>query len=227
MCANYQLPLFPEMFRVHYEASPPEFDSKPDAYPGYSAPVLIRSAQHRDEKDTVRAVFGLIPHWAKDEKIVRSTYNARSESASAKPSFRTTWKDRHWCLVPAQAIYEPNYESGKPVRWRIFRKDEKPFAIAGMWATWRKGEELVRSFTMLTINADEHPLMRRFHSPTDEKRSVVLLGAENYDRWLDAEDGDEAMELLQPFDADQYTAEPAPLQRRSKAAQSEGGGGLL
>lgn len=36
------------------------------------------------------------------------------------------------------------------------------------------------SLSMLTVNADEHPLMRRFHKPGDEKRSVVVLDRADY-----------------------------------------------
>jgi len=39
---------------------------------------------------------------------------------------------------------------------------------------------------MLTINADEHPLMKQFHKPTDEKRMVVILPEDRYDEWLNA-----------------------------------------
>lgn len=37
------------------------------------------------------------------------------------------------CLIPVDHFYEPNYETGKAVRWRIHRKDGKPFALAGIW----------------------------------------------------------------------------------------------
>jgi hypothetical protein len=47
--------------------------------------------------------------------------------------------------------------------------------LAGPWAQLRSPEgETVHSFTMLTINADEHPFVRNFHKPQDEKRSVVI-----------------------------------------------------
>ena len=42
------------------------------------------------------------------------------------------------------------------------------------------------SFTMLTVNADAHPLMREFHKPEDEKRMVVVLPQAFYAEWLDA-----------------------------------------
>lgn len=39
---------------------------------------------------------------------------------------------------------------------------------------------------MLTINADDHPLMRQFHKPADEKRMVVVLPPERYQDCLEA-----------------------------------------
>ena len=32
--------------------------------------------------------------------------------------------------IPAEAIYEPNWESGKAVRWSVARKDGRPLGIA-------------------------------------------------------------------------------------------------
>lgn len=37
---------------------------------------------------------------------------------------------------------------------------------------------------MLTGNADDHPLMNRFHAPDDEKRMVVILDPSEYSEWL-------------------------------------------
>jgi putative SOS response-associated peptidase YedK len=39
--------------------------------------------------------------------------------------------------------------------------------------------------SMLTVNADDHPLMRHFHRPEDEKRMVVILEEADFDAWLD------------------------------------------
>lgn len=39
---------------------------------------------------------------------------------------------------------------------------------------------------MLTINADDHSLMRNFHKPADEKRMVVILPEPAYADWLEA-----------------------------------------
>ena len=44
---------------------------------------------------------------------------------------------------------------------------------------------IVRSMSMLTVNADQHPLMKNFHRPEDEKRMVVILNEDDFDAWLD------------------------------------------
>jgi hypothetical protein len=37
------------------------------------------------------------------------------------------------------------------------------------------------SFSMLTINADQHPLMKRFHKPGEEKRMPLILEPQYHD----------------------------------------------
>jgi putative SOS response-associated peptidase YedK len=74
--------------------------------------------------------------------------------------------------------------------------------VAGLWSTWRAPNgELIESFTMLTINADGHILMRQFHKPADEKRMIVILPAERYDDWLRAKP-EQSLRFLQPYPAD-------------------------
>jgi putative SOS response-associated peptidase YedK len=74
--------------------------------------------------------------------------------------------------------------------------------VAGLWSTWRapNGEQ-IESFTMLTISADSHWLMRRFHKPEDEKRMIVILPPERYDDWLRAKP-EQSLGILQPYPAD-------------------------
>ena len=137
------------------------------------------------EREALAGQFGLVPHWAKDEKFGRLTFNARSETAATLPSFRDAWRKGQRCIIPAEAIYEPDWRSGKAVPTRISRVDGEPMGIAGLWSWWKSpsGQEL-HSFTMLTINATEHALTRNFHKPADEKRMVVILPEGAYDDWL-------------------------------------------
>lgn len=126
MCANYR-PSSREAL-LAFPLPPPDF-AYGEAYPGSVVPVVTNFAPRM----WVPACFGLIPSWAKDAKVARTTYNARSETVGEKPSFRHAWEHGQLCIIPADAIYEPCYESGKAVRWRIERADGRPMGIAGIW----------------------------------------------------------------------------------------------
>ena len=102
-------------------------------------------------------------------------------------------------FASAETLFGPDWRSGKAVPTRITLASGEPMGLAGLWAKWRSPEgETVHSFTMLTINADEHPFMRNFHKPHDEKRSVVILPPDRYDDWLQASAG-KSGEFLQPW----------------------------
>ncbi|MGB7992107.1 MAG: SOS response-associated peptidase family protein [Candidatus Methylophosphatis roskildensis] len=200
MCANYRPPNRESL--NPFNRPVPNF-AYGEAYPGSTAPILANI----DRSEWVPACFGVVPHWAKDAKIARQTYNARSETVAEKPSYRGAWKNRQLCVIPAQAFFEPSYETGKPVRWRIERPDGKPFGIAGIFERHLKDDGLPRwSMSMLTLNATDHPLMRRFHKPDDEKRSVVILDGDEWDAWLDARTDLEVRSFFRPFEPELMTA---------------------
>lgn len=73
------------------------------------------------------------------------------------------------------------------------------------------------SFTMLTVNADNHPLMKRFHKPGDEKRSVVIVRPDAHAYWLNCRSTDEARSFLNLYPAEQMAAEAYPLPPRKPA----------
>ncbi|HPU52596.1 MAG TPA: SOS response-associated peptidase [Burkholderiaceae bacterium] len=211
MCANYA-PTRPDRLRAVFGVSPERDDYVDDSYPGHVAPVIVGAGGARRAE---LAVFGLIPPWSRDSRNFRQCYNARSETVGEKPSFRHAWKSRQWCAVPADGFYEPNYETGKAVRWRIESADDEPLVIAGLWERWRAPTgQWSTSFTMLTINADAHPLMSRFHAPGDEKRSLVLLEPSQLDQWLQA-DLEQAQQMLRPFDPAAVRCFPAPRPPRA------------
>lgn len=215
MCSHYQALKERERYRRHFGVEPPPEPGKLDLWPGYLG-SFIRRHPHADvgddavpEHEALNGLFGLVPHWATDAKITRSTYNARSETVAEKPSFRDAWKRGQHCIIPADAIYEPDWRSGKAVATRIERTDGEPMGIAGLWSSWKSPKgETVYSYTMLTINAEGHALMRQFHKPVDEKRMVVILPPERYRAWLCAS-SEHSMPFMQPLAAEMLRATPA------------------
>ncbi len=135
--------------------------------------------------------------------------NARAETIGEKPTYKGAWRKAQLCLVPMQAFFEPCYESGKAVRTRISLASGELFAVAGMWREWQEeGGGVSHAFTQITINADEHPLMRRMHKPGDEKRSLVILPRERYGDWLTCREPELARAMLAPFPAELMQAAP-------------------
>ena len=188
----------------------PVQDYPAESFPGYVAPIIRADAEAASGLRVDLAVFGLIPSWSKDRSIGRRTYNARAETVAEKPSYRTAWRQRQFCLVPLGRFFEPCWETGKAVPWSIHRQDGEPFTVAGIWDRWneRATGEIVVSFSMLTINADGHPIMGRFHRPGDERRSLVVVPRRTWHDWLAAMP-DTAEAMLAEMPVAEFTSESA------------------
>ena len=219
MCTNF-IPTASDML-VQFGVERANFDYKEEAYPGYDAPIIVnilrKDVGAEAKRECVPARFGLIPPNIYPEEVKSfarkyHTNNARAETAAQRRSFRSAWKLRQYCLIPVACFYEPNWETGKAVRWKIWLKDTKDFAIAGLWEKWQHGEESFFSFTMLTVNADDHAVMRHFHRHGEERRMPVILHPDDYDRWLNATP-DEAFQMCTHWPAALMDSAPAPKAR--------------
>lgn len=214
MCSHYQALKEQDKYRRQFGVEPPADLYKFDLWPGYLG-AFIRRHPHSDVGDdavpaseALTGLFGLVPHWSHDTRVAKHTYNARSETVALKPSFRDAWRKGQRCIVPADAFFEPDWRSGRAVATRIAGADGEPLGIAGLWSAWKSPQgEWIHSYTMLTINADEHPLMRLFHKPTDEKRMVVILPPEHYQDWLQSP-VEHCTRFLQPCPADALQVQP-------------------
>jgi putative SOS response-associated peptidase YedK len=196
MCVQYLTTVNIKWVKTHFDLDLP-VTSVHDVFPTYPGPIILKS--HNTDRVAIGlARFGLLPSWAKEETFGRKTYNARVETVAEKPSYKHAWTKRHYALALADAFYEPCYESGKAVRTAIQQANQDPMAIASIWDTWIEPDtgELIVSFSMLTINANHHPIMKRMHKPEEEKRTVVPLRPELFDAWLNATP-EEAQEILQ------------------------------
>jgi len=65
-----------------------------------------------------------------------STFNARIETVASAPTFRDSWSTQR-CLVVVDGIIEWIGEKGRKTPHLIRRKDQAPFAMAGLWSRWR------------------------------------------------------------------------------------------
>lgn len=211
MCSHYEAIKEPIQFSLEFDVVVPE-GGKVDMWPGYLNSFIRRPAladvgdDAIPKREVLIGAFGLIPHWAKKKTHGRFTYNARIETVHEKPSFKDAWRKSQHCIIPVAAIYEPDFRSGKSIATRIQRADGKAMGIAGLWAdcTLPSGEK-IHSFTMLTLNADDHAFMRNFHKPEDEKRIVAILHEDQYDAWLEAKPNNR-MDFIKQYPAKELIA---------------------
>jgi len=169
---------------------------------------FIRAQRNLDgqaERALIIGQWGLIPWFAKTPHLTYSTNNARSEDLATKASFKQSWFRSQRCIIPAWSFDEPCWETGNNVWWRFRRADGTPWGLAGLWNAWtdKATGEVFESYTMLTTNADDHPLLARMHKPDpklppdqQDKRSVVSIELADTDAWLGG-NMEEAEALLQ------------------------------
>lgn len=197
MCGRYSITTAPEAMQrlFKFMNAIPNLRPNYNAAPTQTLPVV--RLDQKGERELAQLKWGLIPMWAKDSKIAYSTINARAETVHEKPAFRTAFRKRR-CLVPADGFYE--WQPGeKKQPYRITMKDGEPFAMAGLWERWDKGEEPLETFTIIVTAGNS--LMKPIHD-----RMPVILPPETWDHWLTAADTAIPMALLQSYPASKMAA---------------------
>jgi putative SOS response-associated peptidase YedK len=190
----------------------------PDGAPSWNVPpthrlyavteVHPRTDDGRRREDTVKVLdqfrWGLVPHWAKDVRMGNKMINARAETLSTAPAYRSAFA-AHRCLIVVDGFYEwqvpDRSEPKKKVPYYFHRADGRPTLFAGLYETWwdksrspdPDPETLLRTCTIITTEAG--PDMVEVHN-----RMPVILDEQVMGTWLapDSRDVDTLRGLLRP-----------------------------
>lgn len=205
MCANFK-PLTLAQLKV---LNLPEisFEYSDEVYPNYDLPLLFKSEQQGLEWRKVG--FGMVPKWAEDKSIALKTYNARNETLYQKPTFINAISKCKFGVIPVSEFYESMYIDNKPQRWGVRRKDGQAFYIAALYDICKIGEEVVRSATMISMDAMQHAMMKDFHEPGTVKRSVIIIPHERLDEWLSWKSPN-IQSFVQGFPVDEFECSYVP-----------------
>ena len=215
MCGRYTLSTPTDLLSDLYELETAvEAEPRFNIAPTQETPVVRVDPQTgRRRLDSLR--WGLIPFWAKDPGIGNRMINARSETVAEKPAYRVSFRKRR-CLVMADGFYEWKATGGPKQPFFFHRQDGHPFAMAGLWDRWEKGQDgPVETFTILTTGPNE--TVEPIH-----KRMPVILDPSHFDRWLDPafEDIDFLTSILVP--APPATLETYPVSTYVNSPANEG-----
>jgi len=150
----------------------------------------------RERRQLTEMRWGLVPFWANAVSVGNRMINARSETITEKPAFRTAFKKRR-CLILADGFYEWQKVGKIKVPTHIRLKSREPFAFAGLYEYWEtKSGKLLESCAIITTTPNE--LMNSIHN-----RMPVILSPENESSWLDPENQkvSELLPMLKPYNS--------------------------
>jgi putative SOS response-associated peptidase YedK len=209
MCGRYTDTKRDKQFLVRMGIEQAEIDFVPryNLSPTQQASVVMLSENGPELR---RARWGLIPFWAKDEKIGSSLINARGETVATKPAFRSSFKKRR-CLVLADGFYEWQKVAGGKQPIYIRMREGRPFVFAGLWGHWNELE----SFTILTTTPND--LCSKVHD-----RMPVILKEQDFSKWIDpVTPFDEVGSLIKSYATDEMECYPVSSVVSSPRTDSE------
>ncbi|MDA7979896.1 MAG: SOS response-associated peptidase [Pirellulales bacterium] len=161
--------------------------------PTQNVPVVRLGQNSGGDRELAPLRWGLIPSWASDPAVGSRNINARAETVTERPTFRSAFQRRR-CLIPADGFIEWTVDGRVKQPHYIKLRSGEPFAFAGLWETWGQGEDLAQSFAIITTDAND--VLRPLH-----ERMPVILPPPAYGKWLDRDEHntDELLELLRPY----------------------------
>ena len=193
MCGRFTLTNpDPAKLRARFELDgSAELDERPRFNIAPTDPVLAIRSGDAGRREAGRLRWGLVPgEWERDGS--RSLINARAETLDRQPAFRESFLHRR-CLIPADGFYEwRKDEGGRQAVW-ISRRDEQPFAFAGIWAAL-PGSGQTPAHTCAIVTCEPNELVRPIHD-----RMPVILEPRAEAAWI-SRDPDPAglLALLRP-----------------------------
>jgi len=184
VCGRYALNISGEDLALEFAAGIKDADYTPSNW-NISPTTVIPFINADDEKGEIRGVstasWGLIPSWAKDASRAANAINARVESISEKPTFKSAFKSRR-CLIPVTGYYEWATELGKykPKQpFYISHKNKSSLAIAGIYESWINPASKSSLITAAIITREAVGMLAPIHH-----RMPVILPKDLWSTWL-------------------------------------------
>ena len=138
------------------------------------------------------ARWGLVPSWSRDRKGAARMINARIETVTSKPAFKTAAVRRR-CLIPAAGYYEWQRADGAKIAHFLHDPDGELLAMAGLYELWRDttlaDDDPARWLWTCTIITEQATdLLGEIHD-----RNPVVVPRDLQANWLDCSDEDPAI----------------------------------
>ena len=212
MCGRFALTATPDQTAAllglaELEAFPARYNIAP------TQPVLMAfagppraSGSNLPDRQAMLVRWGLIPAWVKDTREFPLLFNARSEGAAEKASFKTAMRHRR-ALVPASGFYEWQQAGAGAAKGQPFwirPRHGGLIAFAGLIETYAEpGGSEMDTGAILTTRASSG--IAHIHD-----RMPVVIDERDFARWLDCrtQEPRDVHDLLRPAHPDFFEAIP-------------------
>lgn len=153
--------------------------------PTHHANIITNDSPHRLQYLT----WGLIAYSAREGKNDGKLINARKEGIATSPSFRMPIRKKR-CLVLADSYYVWKKVENEIIPYRVFLKDNRIMAMAGIWDTWFDQDYAIKSFSIITTMANKEI------SRIAPRMPVVLNDKVLQKKWLDEIELDQVLDIM-------------------------------
>jgi len=169
-----------------FSARPPTSLSLPRYYyiSAFSFPKIPVIANN--EPELIQAFrWGLVPYWVRDGKkareIRKKTINARFETLHQRPAFKRAFQEQR-CLIIVDGFFEFREVGGRKVPYFLRLKSGEPFALGGLWDTWRDPATGLDESTFSIVTVPANDMLSMIHNT--KKRMPMILAREKEKAWL-------------------------------------------
>jgi putative SOS response-associated peptidase YedK len=180
MCGRFALDQSLDELMAEFAATHnkfPHWTPRWNIAPTTTIPIVVERSKGIREIGPAR--WSLIPEWSPTAVLKYPTFNARSETAAEKPTFRESVRKRR-CLIPATGFYEWKELGGKKSPHFIRRIDATVFAFAGLYSWWTNPEDGTQIATTTILTRDSTTPLSEVHD-----RMPVFVAEGQYEQWLD------------------------------------------
>ena len=145
--------------------------------PTQNSLVLV---QEKGSKIVRSMKWGLIPAWSKNELYGSKMINARIETVTTKPSFKSLIP-KYRCIILSDGYYEWKQSGGRKVPFFIQKEDGALMLFAGLWTTWSMSSKKVFTYTILTTKAQENisAIHDRMPALIDKSKAEMWINLDN------------------------------------------------
>jgi putative SOS response-associated peptidase YedK len=210
MCGRFAIDATPEEIASHFALADVEhFPARYNIAP--TQPILLvitgnprEPGSNLPERRSLLVRWGLIPAWAKDPADLPLMFNARSETAAHKASFRAAMRHRR-ALIPASGFYEWRRDGkNKSQPYWIRPRGGGIVAFGGLMETFAEpGGSEIDTGAILTTAANGD--IAHIHD-----RMPVVIKPQDFARWLDCRtlEPRDVADLMQPPEQGLFEAIP-------------------